>query len=74
MNAHAKHPVGAACRKDDESPTACMMHSCCLPGVGDGTVAVWDVRKLKQDVKPVASAGHNYSCQAAVFAPDGERA
>lgn len=40
-------------------------------GVGDGTVALWDVRKLSQGAKPVATAGHNYSCQAAFFAPDG---
>jgi hypothetical protein len=46
------------------------MHA--LLGVGDGTVALWDVRKLAQGTKPVASAGHSYSCQAAFFAPDGE--
>ena len=28
-------------------------------GVGDGTVALWDVRKLAKGVAPVASAGHS---------------
>lgn len=43
-----------------------------VTGIGNGTVALWDARKLAKGASPVASGGHSFSCQAAYFAPDGE--
>lgn len=39
----------------------------------DGSVAVWDVRKLASGgaVQPIATAGHSFTCQSAYFAPNG---
>ena len=41
----------------------------------DGSVALWDVRKLTASsigvVQPIATAGHSFTCQAAYFAPNG---
>ena len=37
----------------------------------DGTVGLWDVRQLKAKCRPVATARHLATCQAAYFAPDG---
>ncbi len=43
-----------------------------VTSVGNGTVALWDARKLAKGAQPVAAGGHSYSCQAAYFAPDGD--
>ncbi len=40
---------------------------------GDGTVALWDIRKLGPKATTVASAEHANTCQSAFFAPDGAR-
>ena len=41
----------------------------------DGSLAVWDVRKLTSAaggvVQPVATARHSFTCQSAYFAPNG---
>lgn len=43
-----------------------------VTSVGNGTVALWDTRKLAKGAQPMAAGGHSYSCQAAYFAPDGD--
>lgn len=40
---------------------------------GDGSVALWDVRKLGPEAQAVATAVHSHTCQSAFFAPDGVR-
>ena len=43
-----------------------------LSASADGSLAVWDLRKLGPKAKALATAGHAYTCQSAYFAPDGE--
>jgi hypothetical protein len=37
----------------------------------DSTIHLWDVRALGSKMKPLATAQHSQTCQAAFFAPDG---
>ena len=39
----------------------------------DATVKLWDMRKLGSRSKPVATASHKQTCQAAYLAPDGSQ-
>jgi WD repeat-containing protein 76 len=39
----------------------------------DSSVCLWDMRKLGPRAKPVATANHRQTCQAAYFAPDGSQ-
>ncbi|KAK9842270.1 hypothetical protein WJX81_003820 [Elliptochloris bilobata] len=44
-----------------------------LSASADGSLAVWDLRRLGPKAKALAIAGHSYTCQSAYFAPDGSR-
>ncbi len=37
----------------------------------DSSIHLWDVRTLGSKMKPLATAQHSQTCQAAFFAPDG---
>lgn len=39
----------------------------------DTSIRLWDLRAWGKGAKPLATAGHSQACQAALFAPDGER-
>lgn len=38
---------------------------------GDGSLTLWDVRKLDPKAEVVASVRHSKTCLSAYFAPDG---
>ena len=42
-----------------------------LSASADGSLALWDLRRLGPKAKALATAGHSYTCQSAYFAPDG---
>ena len=42
-----------------------------LSASADGSLAVWDLRRLGPKAKALSSAGHSYTCQSAYYAPDG---
>lgn len=42
-----------------------------LSASANGSLAIWDLRRLGPKAKALATASHAYTCQSAYFAPDG---
>ena len=69
--AHAGMPMNCM-----ESSSLCSQvepgnETCILAACGDGSLSIWDVRKLGPKMKPLAETRHYKTCNSAYFSPTG---